>query len=130
MIVVDSSVWIDHFNGVDAPHTATFARLVEADAALGIVDLMVAEILQGFRSERDADRAEHALLMFAVVPTNGVDDAIAAASLFRTARRAGITGRSTIDCLIAAVCIRIDSPLLHNDRDFDRLAEVSPLRVF
>jgi hypothetical protein len=57
------------------------------------------------------------------------DDHLYAAELYRTARRRGHTVRSTIDCLIAAVCVREESILLHRDRDYDHLASCSPLRI-
>lgn len=129
MIIVDSSVWIDHFNGVDAPHARRLLELIETDAHLGVVDLMFAEVLQGFRTELDATMADAALSVFDTVTTNGLEDARVAASLYRTARQKGVTVRSTIDALIAAVCIREGAALLHNDRDFTQLATVSDLEV-
>lgn len=118
MIVVDSSVWIDYFNGV-------WTREAEAlDTLLGhepIVtgDLIMAEVLQGFRRERDYRRAKRALdsLMFA--PMVGRSIALASARNYRKLRAAGITVRKTIDMLIATFCIENGHQLLHSDRDFD-----------
>ena len=64
-----------------------------------------------------------------VLRLEGLDDFQRAAHLYRTARRHGVTIRRTIDCLIASVCIREQLPIMHNDTDFDRLAEHSELTV-
>jgi hypothetical protein len=129
VIVVDTSVWIDHFNAVDSRPSALLRELVEADAEIGIVDLCLTEILQGFRRDRDVDLVAGSLLAFPVLRLERIDDFVDAAQLFRTARRRGRTIRSTIDCLIAAVCIRERAPILHRDRDFDQLARCTALQV-
>jgi predicted nucleic acid-binding protein len=87
------------------------------------------EILQGLRSEREASRVHQRLLAFPILRLRELDDFVLAAKLYRTARRAGITIRRTLDCLIAAPCVRTGSPVLHADRDFDRLASCTPLRI-
>jgi predicted nucleic acid-binding protein len=129
VIVVDTSVWIDHFNGADNAARSLFVELLEADADIGIVDLCVTELLQGFGSDRDAEQVEASLLSFEIVRLDQIEHYIQAADLYRTARRSGRKVRSTIDCLIAVACIHADAPLLHRDRDFDELATCSPLRI-
>lgn len=129
MIVVDTSVWIDHFNGNATPQSALLRELVEADAEIGIVDVCLTEILQGFRRERDAEEVGAILLAFSILHLHALDDYLSAADLFRSARRRGRTIRSTIDCLIATACIRNEAPILHRDRDFDQIAGVSDLEV-
>jgi predicted nucleic acid-binding protein len=129
VIVVDTSVWIDHFNAVDSRPSALLRELVEADAEIGIVDVCLTEILQGFRRDRDVDLVAGSLLAFPLLRLERIDDFVDAAQLFRTARRRGRTVRSTIDCLIAAVCIREGAPILHRDRDFDQLARCTALQV-
>ena len=81
------------------------------------------------RAELDEAEIERQLLALDVLQVEGLDDFRAAAQLYRAARRRGLTVRRTADCLIAVVCIRADRPLLHNDSDFDSLAEVSALDV-
>jgi hypothetical protein len=65
-----------------------------------------------------------------VLRLDGLDDFALAAELYRRARRAGVTIRKTLDCLIAAPCVRTGAPILHSDADFDRLAECTPLRLY
>jgi predicted nucleic acid-binding protein len=87
------------------------------------------EVLQGLPSDTQARRVEMRLRAFDILRLQDLDDFTRAARLYRTAAANGYTVRKTIDCLIAAVCIREQLPLLHNDADFDRLAEVTPLVV-
>ncbi|CAG0977512.1 Ribonuclease VapC15 [Burkholderiales bacterium] len=128
MILVDSSVWIDYFNGVASPGAE---RL---DALLGVEplvngDLILAEVLQGFGADQDFQQARALLESFDVVSLAGSDICIQAADHFRTLRRKGVTIRKTIDTIIATCCIRNGYVLLHNDRDFDAFVEHLGLRV-
>ena len=130
MVVVDSSVWVDVFRGrTETPHVAEFIRLVEEDAGIALTDIVLTEILQGLSEERDLRRVERRLADFDLLRLETPHDFGVAARLHRNARHAGLTIRRTLDCLIAAVCIREETELLHNDRDFDRLAETSELRL-
>ena len=129
MIVVDTSVWVDFFRDQSTPKVEKFVALVEDDAGIAITDVILTEILRGLRSERDVRRVERRLEFFEVLRLNDLDDFRRAATLYRGARRKGVTIRRTLDCLIASVCIREDVPLLHADVDFDRLASCSALRV-
>lgn len=117
MILVDSSVWIDYFRGVTTPQSDRLDALVGAEP-LGIGDLMVAEVLQGFGSDRDFDQALQLLRAFTIVAIGGEDVAIQAARNFRTLRAMGVTVRKTIDTLIATRCILDGHALLYSDRDF------------
>jgi len=97
---------------------------------VALTDVIFAEVLQGLRSEEDASEVERHLRAFPILRLEGLDDFALAASLYREARRQGVTIRKTLDCLIAAPCVRTGAPLLHADSDFDRLASCSALRVF
>lgn len=130
MIVVDTSVWIDVLNEIDAPQARRCVQLLDDRAPLALTDVILTEILQGFGTERDARRVEKHLRAFPVLRLADLDDFVLAAQLHRKARRAGITIRKTLDCLIAAPCIRNDVPILHADEDFDRLATCTDLRIF
>ena len=88
------------------------------------------EVLQGLTSDREARRVERELRSFPILRLGGLDDFALAASLYRRARRAGLTLRNAIDCLIAAPCIRTGAAILHADADFDRLASCTELRVY
>ena len=128
MILVDSSVWIDLFNGVDNRGVL----VVRENVGLGTLvvgDLMLAEVLQGFRTEREAALATEALEAFTQVAIVDVRIAKLAAENYRRLRRSGITIRKTIDLLIATRCIDKGWLLLHNDRDFEPLRDHLGLRT-
>lgn len=129
MIVVDTTVWVDFFAGRDEPHVAELLGLIEDDAGIGVTDVVLTEVLQGVRTEREAGRVEERLRAFDILRLERVEDFTHAAELYRTARARGYTVRRTVDCLIAAVCVRERAPILHNDADFDRLAETTALVV-
>lgn len=129
MIVVDTSVWIDFFNGRDARHVDVLARLIEVDAGIALTDIILTEVLQGIRSDQRFWLVDELLASFDVLRLERLDDFRRAAELYRESRRRGITVRRTLDCLIASVCVRESVPILHNDRDFDRLARCSALQI-
>lgn len=130
MIVVDTSVWIDVLNGRDTPRARRCIELIEDGAPLALTDIVYAEILQGLRNEREAEKVDRHLKLFPILRLEGLDDFAHAARLYRQARRAGATVRKTLDCLIAVPCIRTGSPILHADEDFDRLASCTALTIF
>jgi predicted nucleic acid-binding protein len=129
VIAVDTSVWVNLLRGGDGRHVRELVALIEEDAGVCLTDVVLSELLQGVRTEREARQLEQRLLAFDVLRLSDLEDFTLAAQLCRTARRGGHTIRRTLDCLIAAVCIREDVPLLHDDVDFDRLAATTPLRV-
>lgn len=130
MIVVDTTVWIDYLAGRgDQSHVVELQRLVDRDAGLALTDVILTEILQGLRTDSDVRRVEDRLQPFPVLRLVSLDDYRRAGSLYRDARRRGRTIRKTVDCLIAAVCVREKVPLLHNDRDFDHLSQVTALMI-
>ena len=130
MIVVDTSVWIDVLNDVPTPEALQCIELIEGGEPVAVTEVVLTEILQGFRSEKDARLVERHLRAFPIVRLESPNDFIFAAELYRIARRAGVTIRRTLDCLIAAPCVRTGAPLLHADADFDRLATCTPLRIW
>lgn len=130
MIVVDTSVWIDVLNEVSTPQADLCIELIEGGAPVALTDIVFTEILQGLRSDDEARQVERHLRAFPVLRLDGLDDFALAAELHRTARRAGVTIRKTLDCLIAAPCVRTGTPLLHADADFDRLAGCTALRLY
>lgn len=127
MILVDSSVWIDFFRGVATPQVETLDRLLGAEP-LAVGDLILAEVLQGFRGEKEFNQARKLLLTLEQVDVGGQEIAIQAARNFRTLRERGVTIRKTIDTLIATRCIESDITLLFSDRDFDPFVEYLGLR--
>ncbi len=130
MIVVDTSVWIDVLNGEDSPAATTCVRLIEGGEPVALTDVVFAEILQGLRNDDEAAEVEAHLRAFPILRLQALEDFSLAAELYRTARCHGVTIRKTLDCLIAAPCVRAAAPLLHADADFDRLATCTPLRIY
>jgi predicted nucleic acid-binding protein len=122
LILVDSSVWIDYFNGKT---TAAVERLDQllGSKLLAIGDLILMEVLQGFAREPDSHAAERMLTSLQVVESGGREIAIQAAKNFRVLRTAGVTVRKTIDTVIATRYIESGYQLLHHDRDFDPFAK-------
>lgn len=126
VVLVDSSVWIEVFRKPDRFRLESVAEIKEVVTCLPIIQ----EVLQGFRDERDfrlAREAIYALLIIESPLRQEVFDQ--AVTLFREARRQGLTVRSSVDCLIAACALRHGLTVLHIDRDFTMLARVSPLRA-
>ncbi len=128
MIVVDSSVWIDFFNGKRTSQTDWLdSSLGNTPITMG--DLILAEVLQGFQSEKDFRIAKDLLLRFPIMPMVGQELALKSAMNYRLLRRKGVTVRKTINVLIGTFCIHHRLSLLHDDRDFDPMVRVLGLEV-
>jgi predicted nucleic acid-binding protein len=117
VIVVDSSVWIDFFNGVSTPEVERLDGLL-GETPLAIGDLILVEVLQGFRRGRDVGKARQLLQSLTLLPMLEGRNAWVAAENYRQLRSKGITVRKTIDGIIATACIEANLPLLFSDRDF------------
>lgn len=128
MILVDSSVWIDYFQGAITPQTETLDTLLSQEP-LAIGDLILAAVLQGFATEREFHKATRLLSSLTIVELCGRDIAIQAAKNFRALRDLGVTVRKTIDTVIATRCIESGYELLHNDKDFEPFVKHLRLRV-
>ena len=122
MILVDSSVWIDYFGGAITVQTERLDALLGSEP-LAVGDLILTEVLQGFDSERDFNRARKLLTSLEVVEIGGREIAIQAARHVRTLRRLGVTVKKTIDTLIATFCIEKEDALLYSDHDFEPFVE-------
>ncbi|WP_426167173.1 type II toxin-antitoxin system VapC family toxin [Pseudoduganella sp. R-34] len=118
MILVDSSVWIDYFRGNATPQVERLDRLL-GNEPIAIGDLILTEVLQGFRRQRDFNQARKLLLTLETIDIGGVEIAIQAARNFRQLQSLGVTIRKTVDTLIATRCIESRHALLYSDRDFD-----------
>ena len=118
MWIVDSSVWIDYFNGKVTPKTEALDRAL-GQQELAIGDIILSEVLQGFRHDHEFDRAQQAMLRFPVLEMVGVDIALRSAANYRRLRKQGLTVRKTIDCVIATFVIQRGFQLLHDDHDFE-----------
>ena len=128
MTLIDSSVWIDYFNGNQTSKTDWL------DSSLGntpiiIGDLILTEVLQGFQSEKDFKIAKDLLLNIPFVTLGGKALALESAMNYRILRRKGVTVRKTIDIIIGTFCIHNQLSLLHCDRDFDPMVKFLGLKI-
>lgn len=128
MLVVDSTVWIDYFNGLENPQTDYLDQIVDRTPIL-VGDLILAEVLQGFRDDSDFEEARRALSKYIQVQMVNPEIALQSARNYRLLRRKGVTVRKTIDSLIATYCIENEHDLLHKDNDFDGYEKHLKLRV-
>jgi predicted nucleic acid-binding protein len=128
VIVVDSSVWIDYFTGKSTPGTDKLDSLLGEDL-VAIGDLMLVEVLQGFRTGKDYRQARKLLLSLTVMNMLDTSIALKSAANFRTLRKKGITVRKTIDAIIATYCIENRLPLLHSDKDFQPFQKHLKLKI-
>ena len=117
MIFVDTSVWIDYFNGNDTAATDRLDTALQGEAVV-IGDLVLLEILRGFRREADYQQAKLLLQHLAIYDLLGQDVVEEYARYFRILRKRGITIRKTADVIIAGFCIVNRIPLLFEDKDF------------
>jgi hypothetical protein len=127
LILIDTSAWVEFLRGTRSPVCELVDKLLAEDIAT--CDPVRMEVLAGARSEQHLQQLRGLLARASVVPTEPADFEVAAA-LYRTCRQQGRTVRKLMDCLIAAVAIRADIPLLHLDTDFDTLVEHTALQVF
>ncbi len=126
--LIDSSVWIDFFRGNRTPQSDYLAlNLGKKEFVTG--DLILTEVLQGFRTERDFRDARRALLSFQIFRIVGEANAIQAALHYRYLRDKGFTISRTVDCWIATFCLANGFELLHSDTDFDPFEKLLALRV-
>jgi len=128
MVVVDSSVWIDYFNGRPSLQTDALDGLLGRRHVV-VGDLILAEVLQGFRRDRDFRQARRLLAAFPTASMVGPELAVRAAENYRRLRRLGVTVRKTIDVMIGTYCIARRLPLLHSDTDFEPMTRHLGLRM-
>jgi predicted nucleic acid-binding protein len=118
VIFVDSSVWIDYFRGAATTQSDILDRLLTTNE-LTVGDLVITEVLQGFKSEKDFNTARKLMTTFETITISDPALALKAATNYRVLRAKGITVRKTIDSLIATRCLEDGYKLLHDDSDFD-----------
>ena len=118
MILVDSSVWINYFNGVVCAETDRLDALLGQDNIL-MGDIILAEVLQGFSSDAEFKRAQNLLALLPLREMLGREVALQTAKNYRLLRKQGVTVRKTVDVMIGTFCILNNIPMLHKDRDFE-----------
>lgn len=128
MTLVDTTVWIDFFRDKNTPETGMLQHMLKAGEDICICGVILTEVLQGIREDADYIEVASRFEAFLFLPMHR-HTFVSAAQLYRTLRRRGITIRNAVDCLIAAVAMEHDMPLLHHDRDFEPMAEFCGLKV-
>jgi len=127
MILVDSSVWIDYFNGTETTETTLLDEYLTTDT-ICIGDIILAEVLQGFRSDKDYRLARELLLELPIFQIMTPDLALISADNYRKLRKEGITVRKSVDNWIATFCIENKISLLFSDKDFNPYVDQLGLR--
>ena len=128
MIFVDSSVWIDYFNGKRTVRTDWLDSSL-GNTAILMGDLILTEVLQGFQSDEDFKVARNLLLQLPFMVMGGWELALESAANYRALRKRGVTVRKTIDVMIGTFCIHHRIPLLYDDRDFDPMVRFLGLKT-
>ena len=131
MILVDTSVLIDYFKGVENKSTKMFHQILEKDIPFGVNNVIYMEVLQGAKTEKDYKALKKYLGTQTFYDTkNGKESFADAAKIYFVLRQHGMGVKSTMDCFIAQVAIENDLFLLHNDRDFLRIGQKFPLKIW
>lgn len=128
MVLVDTSAWVEFLRGSNTPVRLRLRDLISA-RSLATTEAVVMELLAGVRSRCEEREIRRLLAIATLVSVENLHSWERAGTIFRACRAAGATVRSQLDCLIAAVAIREDVPVLHADRDFDLIAKHTPLRL-
>ena len=128
-MLVDTSVWIDYFDGFPSPEAERLAKAIKDDEAISLPGIVWTEILLGLRTEAEAAKIQNLLDAFDTVKSPSHHDYLASARIYRVCRSKGFTVRSTIDCVIAQLCLRDNLLLLSKDRDFKGISQCFPLRL-
>ena len=130
MILIDTSAFIEFLNKTGSPFDREIESLISSNEDTAIADIVLTEVLQGIREDKDYLEVKQSLLSFSIYSLKSVDSFVAAADLYRKCRKKGHTIRNTVDLLIAQIAIENDLILLHNDRDFDTLADICKLKTY
>jgi len=128
MILVDTTVWIDFFAGRPRPHVATLEQLLWTGEDICISGIVLTEVLQGIRSDSEYTKTRNYFESLVFLPMAHATF-LRSSQMYRALRKKGITIRAPVDCMIASVAIEHRVPLLHNDRDFDKIARHTNLEV-
>lgn len=130
MILVDSTVWIDFLEGKETFFRYKLHDLIEGEEGICLTSIQLTEVLQGTDNDIEFEKTKRYLIEFPTFIIDKLETYIHAAKIYRLCRQRGKIVRKTADCLIAAVAIENDLPLFHNDRDFDKIASCTSLKIF
>jgi predicted nucleic acid-binding protein len=129
VIVVDTSAWVEYLRRTGSPANTALKKALAGEDELGVVDVVRMELLAGAGSAEQVATVSRLLARGVALPALSPGDHEYAAMLYRTVRRSGATVRSMIDCLVASVAVRLEAPVLAQDRDCEVLRQVCPLRL-
>ncbi len=128
-MLVDTSVWIDFFNGTNSSETRLLKKFLEGEELIFTIPIILQEILQGIREDIQYNEVKQSVLDLEILTLDSIEAAIGAADLYRTLRKKGITIKKSNDSLIAYYAIYFNVELLHKDSDFDLIARYSKLKI-
>jgi predicted nucleic acid-binding protein len=129
VILLDTSAWIEFERATGSQVDQRLAQLIDQGSDVAVTEPMVAEVISGARSDRKEAELLAIFAGFVLLPFASVDDFNSAARIYRACRKAGITPRGLLDCMIAAVAIRHEVPVLAHDVDMARIGQVMPLEL-
>lgn len=122
--------WIDSLNGKRSKYSNALSKLIEEDIPVVTCPVIIQEILQGFNNDKDFKSVQENLSGFEMLELDPLKASLGAASLYRELRKKGITLRKSNDCLIAFFCLHFKIPILHKDKDFDKIGRFTALKIF
>jgi len=128
MILIDTSVWIEYFQ--DNPPYAEIVESLILKKQVCTCEIIIMEILQGIKSDKEFEIAKSFLTNLPILKLSNTDSYIEVANIYRKCRKAGITIRKSIDCIIAQICLENNVSLFHNDKDFDQIQKCYDLKFF
>ncbi len=120
-VLIDTSIWIDFFNGIDSDNVKIFTDYLENDYPIFTCPVIIQEILQGIKSESEYNQVKDYLFALNVLNDDAIEAALGAVKIYRKLRKKGISIRKSNDCLIAYYAIKYSLKIIHKDRDFDNI---------
>ena len=129
MILVDTSAWVEFDRATGSAVDRRLAELIAGDGPIAVTEPVVMEVVAGARSDEREGDLRRLLLRFELLTSDAVADFASAATIYRTCRRAGVTPRGMVDCMVAAVALRTGAALLAFDADLRRVAEVMGIEL-
>ena len=128
MVLVDTTVWVDFFKGRETSEVGRLGKIIEEDRDIFTSGIILQEVLSGIKKKNEREEVSKDFHQFLLVMPS-LQTHIQAAEIFDLCRKKGITVRSSVDCLIAALAIEYELPLLQKDRDYGFIAKVFPLKL-
>jgi predicted nucleic acid-binding protein len=131
LVLVDTSIWIDYLGTRRGEGAQRLDKIMADGTPFALTPIILQEVLQGVRSDAQFIRLRRDLMTHRFLfPLYDVESYASAAAIYTRCRRVGVTPRGAVDCLIAQIAIENRATLLHNDADFNRMAQVVPeLRI-